>query len=347
MATFYDEWLNAWVESEAERSAARISIQEEEYEWVETPQDDRSALLISRRNGFKTWGGVTMISEIPPGHHTGQHKHGEECIYFLSGAGFSIVDGVRYDWKEGSMELVPFAAEHQHFNTSHVPARYVSALLVDLERYVGIHRTVQLDVKGRTTTIPDAPPSIDGRRPDGKRCVLHRADARPMVGDHGRADAEQWMREGHYDPDHPVVVRDWGGMQAIPMALHKEQIWSYMGIGSDEHDFEVFSCEMKGILVDKAHEYGGLHAHMEAHLFTLAGTGYSEVGDRRVDWKPGTAFHVQGPQTPHRHHNTSDEPMQQLRIVYGIRYFFERLAERAYPYLFIQPAQSFLTGVPS
>lgn len=344
MPNFYGEWLNAWNESEAERQRARLSIDEEDYEWIETPQDHRAALLIARANGFQTWGGVTMIAEIPPGHQTGQHKHGEECIYIVAGAGFSIVDGVRYDWKEGSMILVPFAAEHQHYNTGHVPARYVSALLVDLERYVGLHRTVQLDIKGRTTTIPDVPISVDGLRPDGKRCVLHREHATPMVGEGGRAEAERWLAEGHLDPDHPIVVHDVSGFFSLPMALHKEQIWSYMSISAPEHEFEPTSCEMKGILVDRPHEYGGKHAHMEAHLFTLAGEGYSEVGDHKVPWKKGTAFHVQGPQTPHRHFNTSDEPMQQLRICFGVRYFFEKVAGRAYPYLFIEPAQSLINA---
>ena len=115
-----------------------------------------------------------------------------------------------------------------------------------------------------------------------------------------------------------------------------------MRIGVPDNDFEVVSTEISGILVDPPHEFGGKHAHMEAHLFTLAGEGYSEVGERNVPWKKGTAFHVQGPQTPHRHVNTSDEPMQQLRIAFGVRYFFEKLAKREYPYLFLEPGQSFL-----
>jgi mannose-6-phosphate isomerase-like protein (cupin superfamily) len=251
-----------------------------------------------------------MIAEIPPGYHTGAHKHGEETIFFLSGAGFSIVDGVRYEWKEGSMLHVPFSAPHQHFNTGEVPVQYISALMVGLEHYVGLQRTIQLDAKGKTLWIPDAPVSSDGLRPDGKRCVLHKEQATPAVGEGGRAEAEKMLKDVKFDANNPLVVGDWSGMRALPIAMHKAQVWRYM--------------------------------RMEAHLFTLAGEGYSEVGDRKVPWKKGTAFHVQGPQTPHRHVNTSDEPMQQLRIAYGVRYFFEKLAKREYPYLFIEPGQSFL-----
>jgi quercetin dioxygenase-like cupin family protein len=342
MGNFYDDWLGQWDESEAERESARLVIQEEEYEWVETLQDHRAALLIARENGFKTWGGVTMIAEIPPGHHTGAHKHGEETIFILAGAGFSIVDGVRYEWKTNSMVHVPFSAPHQHFNTSDVTVRYLSALMVGLEHFVGLQRTVQMDAKGKTVWIPDVPVSTDGKRPDGKRCVLHKEQATPAVGEGGRAEAEKMLEDVKFDTNNPLVVGDWSGMRALPIAMHKAQVWRYMRIGVPDNDFEVVSTEISGILVDPPHEFGGKHAHMEAHLFTMAGHGYSEVGDRKVPWKKGTAFHVQGPQTPHRHVNQSDEPMEQIRIAFGVRYFFEKLAKREYPYLFLEPGQSFL-----
>jgi hypothetical protein len=38
------------------------------------PNDFRAALLISRETGFRTWGSVSMLTEIPPGSHSGSHK---------------------------------------------------------------------------------------------------------------------------------------------------------------------------------------------------------------------------------------------------------------------------------
>ena len=53
--------------------------------------------------------------------HSGKHVHqgGYLIIYILEGQGYSIFDGVRYDWKAGDMITLPFGpgrCEHQHFN---------------------------------------------------------------------------------------------------------------------------------------------------------------------------------------------------------------------------------------
>ncbi len=52
--------------------------------------------------------------------HSGSHKHqGGLVIFCLEGKGYSVVDGVRYDWEEGDLLLLPYkpgGVEHQHFN---------------------------------------------------------------------------------------------------------------------------------------------------------------------------------------------------------------------------------------
>jgi gentisate 1,2-dioxygenase len=58
-----------------------------------------------------------VIHQMPPDCHTETHKHGWATVYVLSGHGYSIVDGVRYDWQAGDMINVPAGAWHQHFNT--------------------------------------------------------------------------------------------------------------------------------------------------------------------------------------------------------------------------------------
>jgi len=58
------------------------------------------------------------VHQLPPNCHTETHKHGWAPIYVLSGRGYSIVDGDRYDWKTGDLINVPAGAWHQHFNTS-------------------------------------------------------------------------------------------------------------------------------------------------------------------------------------------------------------------------------------
>ena len=52
--------------------------------------------------------------------HSGKHVHqGGLVIFVLEGRGYSVVDGVRYDWKKGDLIVLPIkpgGCEHQHFN---------------------------------------------------------------------------------------------------------------------------------------------------------------------------------------------------------------------------------------
>jgi mannose-6-phosphate isomerase-like protein (cupin superfamily) len=342
LGSFYDDWLGLWDKAEAERKAERRNIHEEEFAWVETQQDYRAALMVSPETGFRTWGSTSMIAEIPAHSHSGAHKHGEEAIFILSGTGFSVVDGIRYDWKQHSVLAIPFGAVHQHFNTGDIPARYISVLAVHLEHFVGLHRTMQLEPWGKTVREPDAEASPDGMAPDGGyRVVLHKENAivKKAEGD-GVPVLPADMPE--FDPEHPLVVGDVDGMHALPDGFHKAQVLNYMRINKDINDFKLHTVEVSGLLTDGPHEYGGMHAHMEAHLFIIEGHGYSLVNGEKVPWKPGTCFHVPGPQTPHRHVNESDGNATMVRMAFGIRYFFERAAKREFPYLYLSPRQAVL-----
>jgi quercetin dioxygenase-like cupin family protein len=340
---FYDKWLGLWDEAEKERAESRRSLHEEEREWFETAQDYKAALLISPETGFRTWGSTTMIAEIPPHHHTGAHKHGEEAIFIESGTGYSIVDGIRYDWEPWSLIAIPFGSVHQHFNTGDVPARYISVLTVHLEHQAGLHRTIQLENWGPTVTEPEAEVSADGMAPDGEwRVVLKAEDSNSFMGGEGDGVPVMPTDMPEFDPEHPLILGDLDGMMNLPAGFHKSEIRQYMRINKDINSVKLNTVEISGLLIDPPHEYGGMHAHMEAHLYMLQGTGYSLVNGEKVAWKPGTAFHVPGPQTPHRHVNESDEPAIMIRIAFGLRYFWEKAAKREFPYLYLAPRQGVL-----
>lgn len=334
--TFYDEWLGMWDTAEEERRASRRSIQPEELEWVETVQDDQTALVIARETGFRTWGTSTVLSKIPEGNRTGAHRHGEEAIYIVEGEGFSVVDGVRYDWKEGSSLAIPFGKPHQHFNTGSGTATYLSVLSVDLEAFCGLHFTEQLEEKGRIDRLPEVETSPDGCDGTGRRIRLHIEDAPDLGG--GKIDPKDLPEMPDFDEDHPLVVGDLRGMEKM-FQVHKSELLEFMRVGKDRNDFEVHEQEISGILVDPPYEHGGKHAHMEAHLFILDGEGYSIVGDEKVPWKKGGGLFVPGPQTPHQHVNESGVPARMLRIASGIRYFFEKAAQGEWPYLYLAPRQ--------
>jgi quercetin dioxygenase-like cupin family protein len=326
--TFYDDWLGLWDQAAAEKKQARKWTHEEDIEWVETVQDYRTGLLIAPELGFRTWGTESLISEIPPGCHTGQHKHGEESIHIVRGSGFSIVNGVRYDWKTGSTLNIPFGAVHQHFNTGPDTARYFSAMSVHLEHFCGLHRHTQLEEKGEISHIPNVVTSANGYDDRGRRIRLNIEDAPVRIGSEDRSKLPQ------IEPGKPLVLGTLDGMDTVASG-HKAKLVDFMRIGRTTNDFQALETEISGILTDAPLEYGGTHAHMEAHLYILDGEGHSIVDGESIAWKTGSAFHVVGPQTVHQHINDAERESQMLRVAFGIRYFWEKIAKEEFPYLYL------------
>jgi gentisate 1,2-dioxygenase len=68
----------------------------------------------------------TLVAEVPPGHHSGAHRHlYEEVNYVIAGQGYSIVEDRRYDWQAGDALNIPVFSWHQHFNTGTETARFL------------------------------------------------------------------------------------------------------------------------------------------------------------------------------------------------------------------------------
>ena len=341
MPTYYDDWLSMWDRSREEFRKARKWIHEEEVEWVETQQDAKSGLLVSPETGFRTWGSTSMISEIAVGTHTGMHKHGEEAIHIVKGSGFSIVNGVRYDWDQFATLVIPFGVVHQHWNTGDVPVRYLSVMSPHLEFWCGMARFTQYENWGKNAAMPNVPVSANSYDDKGRRIVLTLKDAPTSGGAEGGPGlAPQDIPE--IDADKPIVLGTIEGYAAagIRPGLHNAGGVQFMRVGKDSNGFHPYEQEISSYLINYPHDEGGTHAHMEAHLYIIQGEGHSMVDGEKVPWKPGTAFHVQGPQTIHQHVNTGDVPSHQVRIAPGIRYFFEAMAKDEFPYLYykVRPA---------
>ncbi len=62
--------------------------------------------------------------------HSGRHRHqGGYHLFVIKGVGYTTVDGIRYDWKEGDLILLPIkkgGVVHQHFNLDGKPSRWVA-----------------------------------------------------------------------------------------------------------------------------------------------------------------------------------------------------------------------------
>lgn len=326
-SNFYEEWLGHWEESEHRRATTRRAIDAEELNWVETRQDAETAELISGRTGFATWGTVTLISRIPVGAKSGEHRHGEEAVYIISGRGCSVVDGRRYDWEEGACLLIPFGAAHQHFNLGDEPVTYLSCMSPDLEHFLGLNRTEQLQDRGPLGDGPDPSLPVGTHDDNGNRVVLALADTINLTGDDGTNGVPPSPGGA------PLVIDGIKGMQRFS-TVHHHRVLRMMRIGTDVNGFAPRSVEISGLLIEEPHTAGGDHSHMEAHLYILEGEGYSVVDGVRYPWKAGTAIHIPGPQSRHQHFNTGDGPSTMVRIAFGIRYLFEEIAKPAFPYLY-------------
>jgi gentisate 1,2-dioxygenase len=56
---------------------------------------------------------------LRPGEHTQAHRHTMDVVYqVVEGAGYSIINGIRFDWEEHDIFVVPKWAMHEHANTS-------------------------------------------------------------------------------------------------------------------------------------------------------------------------------------------------------------------------------------
>lgn len=64
--------------------------------------------------------------------HGGRHVHtGGANIFVLKGKGYSMVDGVRYDWSKGDLIMLPIkrgGVDHQHFNLDEKPSIWVALI---------------------------------------------------------------------------------------------------------------------------------------------------------------------------------------------------------------------------
>ncbi len=328
MDDFYAGWLKYWDDEQEERHKARKYINEEDLEWVRTKQDWRAALLGARENGFVTCG-ATMLAEIPRGWHTGKHSHGEEAIYIVEGKGFSVVDGLRYDWETGSCLFIPFGIAHQHFNLGETTVRYLSATALPLERFVGLAKITQYEEAGETALGEfDAIKSAESD--------LHPEYGRIAIG----LKKAPVFAAGEYgtflDRRKDEFTASMASEMKTPGAVgHRSRFIMFMG--APENNFKSREVEITSILCDDPGMHSGKHSHMEALLYVLQGEGYSVVDGERVPWKKGTLFQVQGPQTVHEHFNTGNIESQQLRIHFGIRAkFFQPIAKRVFPYRYYE-----------
>lgn len=304
--TFYDEWFAAQADIEASFLRSPGLARDADYPWVETRQDARVKLMLGRETGFPTMGGVVLKAEIPPGWHTGTHRHGEEAIHVLRGVGFAVVDGHRFDVRPGSTLQIPYRASHQLVNTGDEALQYLSAMAFPLELYVNLVTLEQIEDHGENDERLLSASAEEGHSiPGGPRVVIHLDEA----------------------PTHLAEV------EASQIAAYQQQHGTVHYLAVPENGFperDRASVAMTHVFEEAAGHHGGRHKHLEAVLYVLDGEGYSDVGGKPQKWSTGDILHIPPAMWEHEHYNQGSWASQLLRIQFGIRYWFTELWPEGY-----------------
>ena len=289
MQDFYSAWLeNSENIEKTVKDAPRVA-KGKSLAWMRTRQDSKAALMIAPETGFPTGGSLLMKAEIPAGWHTGRHLHGEEAIYVEKGEGFLILDDRRYDFHRGTIFHIPHRSAHQLFNTGKEAVVYISGLAWPLEAFVRMGRIEQFEDAGANdpaALAKIAPEESQYWPVDGRRISMHE---------------EQFERSA--ETKHGAT-------------------YFLMGRSGKQNGFKATAVAISSIFVDLPRSKSHSHAHPEAYLYALQGSGYSEIGGKRHEWEQGDAVHVPPGMMHHQHFNPNDTDMKELRFEFGIRYWF-------------------------
>lgn len=299
MRTFYDDWLEAHDQIQRELWNSPAVARDSEIPWVRTPQDAKVKLMVANQLGYATMGSNVLKAEIPVGWHTGRHRHGEESMHILSGEGFSIIEGRRYDWHKGSTIQIPFWAEHQHFNTGDEPVLYLSGMAFDLERFVRVARLEQLEECGPNdpAMLAAVPPQESQYYPDGTRAVIHLEDA---------------PTDFSFEPQ-----------GNLPGLRNQHDFVQYLVVPGN--GFKATSVAITHQWIEPPYHHSGRHKHLEAVVYAVEGEGYTEMQGKRVPWSAGDVLYVPPAMWEHEHVNDNPNRIVQLRIQFGIRFWFTEI----------------------
>jgi gentisate 1,2-dioxygenase len=235
------------------------------------------------------------------------HRHTcEAVIYFLTGEGYSIIDGVRYDWKAGDFLCVPVFAWHRHVNTTDEPVVYVAGVTVPFSKAVGL--SVFED-----ELYPDE--WIFAQKGDEAMGSLIPgvAEGAPPPDAGAVSEAERiYRRELRYAHEEEARRRD--GRVLVPAAdvTFQETSLGSMAVIADPlvgFNLKVMATYLLDVPPGGA---STLHRHTyEEACYFLAGEGLSIIADNPVRWTAGDAVYVP-PFEWHEHVNQGQEAVRIL-----------------------------------
>ncbi len=129
--SFY-EWIYAqWNRWKTRATEGQVVVRGREIGFQQGRQGRSKYFLHPLRGELVTHDWLVFMQDIRT--HSGLHRHqGGLAIYVVEGKGWTTVDGVRHDWEQGDLILLPvkpLGVEHQHFNAAPgTPCRWLAII---------------------------------------------------------------------------------------------------------------------------------------------------------------------------------------------------------------------------
>lgn len=130
---FYEETMRFYAERREIGQKGVVVVRGKEQPWEQSRQARLKHLFHHSMPERGTIDWLMFLQDIRS--RSGRHRHqGGLCIYVVEGTGWTTVDGVRYDWQEGDLILLPIkpeGVEHQHFNAEPgTPCKWLAMIYV-------------------------------------------------------------------------------------------------------------------------------------------------------------------------------------------------------------------------
>lgn len=271
---------------------------------------------------FRFWIGTHLPDSQIKKKRTLGHRHNiEAVIYILQGRGYSVIDGIRYDWEPGDFICVPIFAWHRHLNPSDENMIYVAATTGPLGMALGTAIYEDDRFPENWVVGQEGDKSLKTLIPGGLNTtkVTIARDTDISLSEMDNLYSQQLSFAANEEK-----VRRQGKVLVKGMNLKLEK--TRMGYLAYAVDPKVgFHSMVLGSLLAEipVGRHSGAHRHLYEEVnYILAGQGYSIIEDRKVEWKAGDALCI-----PvfgwHQHFNTGEEPARFL--VHHNRPFMENL----------------------
>ncbi|MBI4287347.1 MAG: cupin domain-containing protein [Chloroflexi bacterium] len=115
----YEQTYRWMSERRLQKEKGVVVVRGKDLQWEQNRQGLLKYYLypgIWKKMGVPDW----YLFQMNIKRHTGKHTHqGGLGIFVLEGKGYTVVNGVRYDWEKDDLILLPVmpgGCEHQHFN---------------------------------------------------------------------------------------------------------------------------------------------------------------------------------------------------------------------------------------